>query len=103
MSKKLIYAVYDSNVEAYLKPFFVVTEAQAIRAVQAAARDDASISSFPQDFQLYFLGSFDEVSGLFTDNSLRRVGSALELLQLHRKEIDAQQAQINFGDTDEGH
>lgn len=57
-------AVYDSAVEAYLTPLFVVHVGQAVRSFKdEASREGSPIAAHPDHYDLYRIGSFDEQSG----------------------------------------
>lgn len=61
-----IVAVRDNRVEAYMQPTFVHHKGAAIRAFLDHCRDDKSdFIRHPEDFDLYFLGSFDDKKGGF--------------------------------------
>jgi len=62
-----VLAVYDEKVEAFASPFFNATELVGQRAFIAACQDTTSLlARFPEDYRLYSLGTFDDVSGHFT-------------------------------------
>ena len=59
-----IYSVRDSKGEIYNTPFFAKTHAEAERMFRGVANDTKSmIAQFPEDFDLYFVGEFDDSSG----------------------------------------
>jgi len=71
-----VFSIYDKATEAFNSPFFMLTKSEALRAFQNMARDeDTQISKNPLDFNLYMLGTFDNISGGFTCN-LEDLGSA---------------------------
>lgn len=58
------FTVYDSKVEAYLRPFFMHTDAEAIRAFKDTVNDGQSpFCKHPEDFTLFAIGHFDESDG----------------------------------------
>lgn len=67
--KQKICAVFDSAMEAYLRPFFVPTTNMAVRSfndeVNRAAEDNP-MHKHPSDYILHCLGEFDEGTGEFT-------------------------------------
>lgn len=59
-----IFSIRDSKAENYLQPFFNKTHGEAERNFRELARDDKSIvSKYPEDYDLYFLGTYDDNSG----------------------------------------
>lgn len=63
--KMKMFSVYDSKAEAYLAPFFSATEATAMRAFEAAAKDEQhDFHKWSEDYTLFCLGTFDEFTGI---------------------------------------
>lgn len=61
-----IYSVRDSKGEVFHTPFFKKTHGEAERDFTAVARDGKStISQFPEDYDLYFVGTYDDTKGTF--------------------------------------
>lgn len=61
-----VFVVFDSCAKAYLSPFTGVTTAQAKRAfLNTTKRPDSLFHSNPQDFTLFKLGSFDDLTAQF--------------------------------------
>lgn len=59
-----IYSIRDSKGEFYHPPFYSRTHAEAERNFAQLTSDDKSmISKYPQDFDLYYLGTFDQNLG----------------------------------------
>lgn len=77
-----IFTVYDSKVEAYMAPFFMVSSGQAIRSfVDTAADASSQLGKHPEDFTLFELGTYDDLSATFTlYSSPKSLGVALELI-----------------------
>lgn len=70
MGKLYVFAVYDSKVQSYDKPFFMRSRGEALRGWQTAANDEqTTICTHPEDFSLMELGSYDSELGAFTNNS----------------------------------
>lgn len=61
------YAFFDKKTAAYRTPFSVKHVAEATRAVQTHLREGkGDICDYPGDFALYFVGTFDQVAGIFS-------------------------------------
>lgn len=79
-----VFAIYDSKVETYQKPFFMLSKGQALRAWIDLINDQQSeVSKHPEDFTLFLLGSYDENTGKFENEATpQSLGVAIE----YRKE-----------------
>ncbi|AXL14708.1 nonstructural protein [Microviridae sp.] len=61
-----IYSVYDSKAESHLLPYHTINQALAVRHFQDACSDpDHSFHKHPEDYSLFHLGSYDDVSAKF--------------------------------------
>lgn len=61
---KKIFAVRDSKAEYFNPPMFFHTIGEAERAFKhTASKQDNSIGQFPQDFDLWLLGEYDDQTG----------------------------------------
>lgn len=61
-----VFTIYDTAAEAYNQPFFAQAKGQALRMFTQSANDPQSnISSYPSDFTLFHMGSFDDATGKF--------------------------------------
>lgn len=60
-----VYSIRDSKAEIFNQPFFQKTDAEAQRSFAQLTRDGKStINQFPEDFDLYFLGTYDDQTGV---------------------------------------
>lgn len=62
-----MFAVFDTKADFFGQPFFEQEEASAIRAFGDAVNDGSNPNNqwykHPEDFQLYLLGTFDNLTG----------------------------------------
>lgn len=61
-----MFSVFDSKAEVYMRPFVAQTVGAAVRGFSDevnSAREDSQLSQHPEDFALFELGSWDELSG----------------------------------------
>jgi len=66
-----IYTLRDSKSEVYNLPIFQKTHGEAERFLKSIISEDpkqlpgyyANVSKYPEDFDLYFLGDYDESTG----------------------------------------
>lgn len=62
-----IMAVYDLKAEAFERPFFCRSTAEGERMLANdvnSEKRESNLSLHPEDYQLFELGSWDEVSGV---------------------------------------
>lgn len=65
-----VFTVYDSKVEAYVKPFFLRSRGEAIRTFTDAVNDPkCEFCLHPGDYTLFELGDFHQGSGSFALHS----------------------------------
>lgn len=63
-----VFAVYDSTVALYSKPFYSRSKGEALRSwVHIANDSESSIYKNPEDYTLFHMASFEEKTGLFTN------------------------------------
>jgi len=75
-----VYSVYDSKVGAYMTPFFMRSNGEALRAfIEIASDPQTSICKHPEDFTLFHIGSWDSSDASY-DSELapKSLGVALE-------------------------
>lgn len=66
MQKSLIFAVYDSKLEAYLAPFTCPTAAVAARWLAGLVMtEDHEFRKFAEDYTLFELGEYDAKDASF--------------------------------------
>lgn len=75
-----IFCVRDGKVEAYMRPFFVRSLGEAERSFFDLANDpDSQVSRHPEDFALYYLGTYDDGSGTFESLPPQHVVNAVDV------------------------
>lgn len=79
MAMLKIFCVRDNAVEAYMRPFYQVTRAAAIRDfTEACSQGDSPFAKHPSDYTLFEIGVFDETTGILEGGEPSRVIGALE-------------------------
>lgn len=59
-----VFSIRDSKAEIYNQPFFNKSHGEAERNFQMLIADEKSmVSKYPEDFDLYFIGTYDDESG----------------------------------------
>lgn len=76
-----VFSVYDSKAKVFNIPFLFPIAALAVRGFTSAVSDPrSSLNKFPDDFVLFEIGEFDDVSGHFENyREARPVVTAREL------------------------
>lgn len=65
-----IYGIRDLKAAAFAPPFFQARDEMAVRAFSDAIGDPSHpMSRHPEDYQLFYLGEFDDGSGIVTPNA----------------------------------
>lgn len=60
-----VFSIRDAKAEYFTPPFFKKTHGEAERDFKTVAKDPQStISKFPEDFDLYYIGDYDDQTGL---------------------------------------
>lgn len=62
-----VYTIRDSKGEFYGAPFTKQTHGEAERTFHQLKKDDKTpIFQYPEDFDLYYIGEFDNLTGKLT-------------------------------------
>lgn len=65
--KLLVFSIFDEKGGIFSNPFYMAHKGQAARAFSDVIQDkNTTISKHPEDYKLYTLGDWDDVSGQFT-------------------------------------
>lgn len=78
-----IFSVYDSAAGYYKEPFTVSNKGVALREFADACNSAESyLSKHPGDYTLFLIGTFDESTGVLTQDSAHvSLGKALEYVK----------------------
>lgn len=80
-----IYAIYDTASGAYMRPFFVHSDGQAIRAFSDIATDaNHDIGKHPEDYTLYRIGTYDDQNGKLHPEDPSSLATAMALVAASR-------------------
>lgn len=70
-----LYSVKDTKVGAFMPPFVARARGEALRNFQSAVGDkDHQFAKFPADYELWFLGKYDDGTGLVESSPERVIG-----------------------------
>lgn len=75
------YSVYCAAAKAFMTPFFVAHEEQAIRAMECEVMNPKSnISLYPEDYALYEIGTFNDATGELSElSTIKKVATAFRI------------------------
>jgi len=60
-----MYSIYDSKSKVYSKPFYCLNQDIALRSiVDLLTNGDSDPRRHPEDFHLYYIGEFDDSTGV---------------------------------------
>lgn len=77
-----VFALYDKAVNAYLQPFYCRSLGEAIRSFTELSNDKSTnVARHPTDFDLMYLGEYDDSAGIFATASPARIIGATEVLK----------------------
>lgn len=68
MAKLQAFSIRDVQVGLYNRPYYMLSQGQAVRSFTDEINrpsDDNPMYKHPSDYELYWLGEFDEESGQF--------------------------------------
>ena len=76
-----IYAIKDVKA-GFMNPFYLQNDEIAIRSFKKAANDVQSnaVNDFPEDKELWYLGTYDEDTGLITGEQPKFLIKALDCI-----------------------
>lgn len=74
-----IYALRDVRSEAFNRPMFMQNKAVLDRAIRDACNDENSLlHHHPEDYQVYYLGTFDESTGKIESQPAEHMFNVIE-------------------------
>lgn len=82
--KNNLYSIYDTKTEVYMAPVAFPNEATAMRQVSVALTKDGMMSRYPEDYDLYCVGTWDDTEGRV--NPLAQVRFITKLTKLMKEE-----------------
>ena len=84
---KNTYSLLDTKAQTYTNPFYFAQNGEALRALDGIVNDgQTQVSKYPEDFQLYKIGTFDDVSGEIKGHEPEFIAKALDFKKGHKTE-----------------
>jgi hypothetical protein len=75
-----LYTVRDSKTKAFFSPFHSLNEATARRSIAECMCDDShAFSRFAQDYDLFYVGEYDDSTGCYDVHEPVHVSSLLTI------------------------
>ncbi len=69
MQKFQMYSIYDAKAQIFHPPYFNLTHGEAERTFGQIVNDEKTqISQFPEDFDLYHIGEYNDSTGKMSPN-----------------------------------
>lgn len=76
-----IYSIYDVKAKAYINPFLLPNDQMAIRTFSDCVNDvNHQFNKNPDDYILYKLSEFDNISGNFISEKMEQMCKGTDLL-----------------------
>jgi hypothetical protein len=73
------YAVYDTQVKAYLNPYYQHEDGAAIRMFRNACNDKThAFGQNPADYTLFYIGTYEDKTGQHAAEPPKSLGNGLE-------------------------
>ncbi len=83
--KTQLYSIYDTAAAVYQKPTFARTDGEIMREFQNICTDkEHPCGQHPEDYSLFRLGIFDDVTGLLVNEDNECLSTGLEMVALQR-------------------
>jgi len=93
------YTIYDTASASYMRPFFSQADGQAVRGFKDIATDkDHEIGRHPEDYTLFRMGTFNDITGELKGETLEKLVTALECVAMDRSP-DKQQLKLPMGEN----
>ena len=74
-----VYSIYDTASGLYSRPFFTMSDAEAVRSFSDIAMDaEHPIGIHPEDYTLFRIGIFDDSNALINNEANESLCTALE-------------------------
>jgi hypothetical protein len=80
-----VYTIFDVASGAYMRPFFLQSDGQAMRAFTDIATDaEHDVGAHPEDYSLFRIGTYDDNRGQLVPEDPECLATALEVVASSR-------------------
>lgn len=77
--KMIVLSIFDTQVEAFMRPFFAQTEGQAVRMFYDEVKaQNSPMGAHPEDYALFRIGTFQDSNALIEPETPKRIALAIE-------------------------
>lgn len=84
--KQNIYSIFDSAAGAYMRPFFAISDALALRSFGDICCDaDHPVGQHPKDYTLFRVGIFDDNNGQLIPETPEALRNGLTMVKDSQK------------------
>lgn len=73
------YAIRDIKSQTFNRPFVGLTLDQVKRSLYYSMSQESEFSRFPEDFELYLVGDFDDHTGVITGQTPTMICNCMEI------------------------
>jgi hypothetical protein len=76
------YALFDTKIGAFLRPFICQNDAEAIRLLTTWVNEKdgkTNISKYPEHFILFYIGTFDDQNGILSSDEKKELMLAISV------------------------
>ena len=90
-----VYTIFDGATGAYMRPFFLQSDGQAMRAFTDIATDrEHEVGKHPEDYSLYRVGLYDDNKGCLVHEDKECLATAQEVIAQSRKVDPVKQEEL---------
>ncbi len=87
--KHRMFCVHDVKAKAYMQPWFLHQDGMATRAFADCVNDpEHNFGRHPADYTLFFIGVFDDATGMCITQAPMAMGNGIEFIELELGEDD---------------
>ncbi len=93
--KMNMYSIYDTATGAYMRPFFLQSDGQALRMFEDIVMDaEHEVGKHPEDYSVARIGLFNDQTAELTDENVEILATGMEMVAKGRK-VNGEQLQLN--------
>ncbi len=82
-----MFVIYDSKANAFMTPWFLTTQALAVRAFSDLANDpESNVSRHPDDYTLFTIGTFNDQTAKIHWEEPKTLGNAIQFKKTQQTE-----------------
>lgn len=103
-----IYTIYDAAAQAHMRPFFLPSDGQAIRAFSDLALDaEHEVGRHPEDYSLCRIGTFNDNDATIATEPTEVLTTGIKVVaesrQVDRKRLEQLQLDVEAREAAQAH